>query len=289
MTSQAQSRTRSLLTAAAASFLLFGATTACAAKVDQKAPEETKTAELAPAKARHFRGPVARVIDTVKLHGNLDADQKATIDTIQNELEQDREGRRELHEKLKTSAIDLIRSGNTRTAEFDRSVKEAVGAIEQRIQQGTDALEEIHAILRPEQRKAIAAAMRVQVEERYGRAKDDKRHEGTFKKFTSHLVLSQLQLDQLKTIKKELLSDKEQLRPSREEVLALVDAFEGENFATALDTFRAKKSRILQAKVRKASERTDSVLNVFTPEQRALIADLILEGPAKVLGTPPAE
>lgn len=280
-----------MLMAAAASLMLASTATACAAKVEQKAPSEANTEELgrADAKARHFRGPVARVIETVKLNGNLDADQKATVDTIQTELEADHEGRRELHEKLKTSAIDLIRSGSAQTPEFERSVKEAVAAIEERIQQGTDALEEIHAILRPEQRKSVAAAMRVKIEERYGRAKDDKRHEGTFKKFASHLVLSQLQVEQLKTIKQELLSDKEQLRPSREEMLALVDAFEGENFSTELDAFHVKKSKILQAHVRKAGQRTDSVLAVFTRQQRELIADLVLEGPAKVLGAPREE
>jgi Spy/CpxP family protein refolding chaperone len=290
MTSQAQSRTP-FLVAAAAALMLAGTATACAAKVEQKAPEEAKTEQLgrAEGKARHFRGPVARVIETVKLHGNLDADQQATVDTIQSELEEDREGRRELHEKLKTSAIGLIRSGSAQDPEFDRSVKEAVAAIEERIQKGTDALEELHAILRPEQRKSVAAAMRVKIAERYGQAKNDKRHEGTFKKFASHLVLSQLQVEQLKTIKQELLSDKEQLRPSREEVLSLVDAFEGEDFSTALGEFHAKKSKILQAHVRKAGQRTDSVLAVFTPQQRELIADLILEGPAKVLGTPRQE
>ena len=67
--------------AATAAMVLAGTATACAAKVEQKAPEEAKTEELgrAEGKARHFRGPVARVIETVKLHGNLDADQKATV------------------------------------------------------------------------------------------------------------------------------------------------------------------------------------------------------------------
>jgi hypothetical protein len=254
--------------------------------VDQKAPEETKAEELAPAqkRARHFRGPVARVMETVKLHGNLDQTQTDTLLTIESELQADRESHRALHDKLKTSAIEIIRSGDTSSPEFERSVKLAVGAIEERIQKGVDALKEVHVMLRPEQRKAVAAQMRIQVAERYGKARGQQRHEGKFKKFASHLVLSQLQVDQLKTIKDELLSDKDRLKPTREEVLALVDAFEGESFSAALDGFHAKKSRILQAHVKKAGQRTDSVLQVFTKEQRELIADLILEGPAKVLG-----
>ena len=103
-------------------------------------------------------------------------------------------------------------------------------------------------------------------------------------------MLSKLQIDQLGTIKKELLGESKQLRPTREEMLELVTAFEGEDFATTLDAFREKKLALLKVRVANAGKRADSVLSIFTPEQREILADLILEGPAKVfLGqqTPP--
>ena len=64
---------------------------------------------------------------------------------------------------------------------------------------------------------------------------------------------------------------------------ALVDAFEGDDFGAALDALHAEKAEFLRAHVARAGDRTDTVLAIFTPEQRDLLADLILEGPTKVL------
>jgi hypothetical protein len=40
---------------------------------------------------------------------------------------------------------------------------------------------------------------------------------------------------------------------------------------------------VLRARVATAGKRTDSVLSIFTREQRQILADLILEGPHKLL------
>jgi hypothetical protein len=188
-----------------------------------------------------------------------------------------------MREKLRTSAVVVVRAGTTNSREFDQSVSEAVRAIEERVQKGTDALEEIHAVLEPDQRALVATALRAHVDEKFGKKRDARRHKNGVQRFASHLMLSKLQLAQLETIKKELVGEKRELRPSREEAHALVDAFEGEDFAAALDAFRAKKATLLKAHVATAGKRTNTVLSIFTVEQRELLADLILEGPRKVL------
>ncbi|GMV12556.1 MAG: hypothetical protein HS104_41805 [Polyangiaceae bacterium] len=266
------------------SVALMGAV-ACAAKVDESPREsEPKAQELRQKHDRHFRGPVAVVIDAARTHGNLKADQAATLDAISSELADDCGSHRALHDRLKSSAVAVVRSGSARSAEFDRSVDEAVGAIEARVQRSTDALEEIHAILDVDQRKAVAVALRARIADKFGRGpRDEKRQREGFRRFASHLMLSSLQIDKLEAAKQELFGEREKLRPSREELLELVEAFEGEDFPAALLAFRQKKSKVLRERVARAGERTDSVLTIFTPEQRELLADLIVDGPRKVL------
>jgi Spy/CpxP family protein refolding chaperone len=267
------------LAVVAGAVALVGAA-ACAAQVDQDAPQPEVTAK----EHHRHRSPVKVVIDATLLHGDLTLEQEQTIDTIAAELEERRQSWRGLHDKLKSSAVDVVRSGSADSEAFDRSVAEAVDAVEEYVQQSSDALEEIHAILEPDQRASVAEALRARIDEKFGPkpAKEKHRRDG-FKRFVSHLALSSLQVDQLMAIKKELIGDKRELRPDREELYALVDAFEGDHFRAALDEFHAKKSKILRARVARAGERTDTVLSIFTPEQRELLADLILEGPRKVL------
>jgi Spy/CpxP family protein refolding chaperone len=287
MKSQAQGPVRRLRVLAAAGCVAIVGAAACAAKVDQQAPRDELTAkELTRHGARHFRGPVSVVIEAAHEHGKLSADQAQALATIARELEADRAGRRQLREQLRSSAVAVVRAGGAGSAHFERSVGEAVLAVEERVRRNTDALEEIHATLRPEQRAAVAAALRARIVKKLGeggaREGEQRRRDG-FRRFASHLMLSKLQLAQLETIKHELLGEKQQLHPSREELFSLVDAFEGDGFGSALDTLRGKKTAILRSRIANAGQRTDTVLSIFTPEQRELLADLILQGPRKVL------
>lgn len=281
MKSQAR---RAPLTLLVGSVALMGAV-ACAAKVDERLREsEPKAQALRQQRDRHFRGPVAVVIEAARNHGNLRADQAATLDAISSELADDCSSHRALHDRLKSSAVAVVRSGSARSAEFDRSVDEAVGAIEARVQRSTDALEEIHAILDADQRKAVAVALRAHIADRFGRGpRDEKRQREGFRRLAAHLMLSSLQVDKLEAARQELFGEREELRPGRQELLGLVEAFEGEDFPAALLAFRQKKSKVLRERVARAGERTDSVLTIFTPEQRELLADLIVDGPRKVL------
>lgn len=266
---------------------------ACAATVeDQRVPEDEVTAkELAAHEHRHFRGPVNVVIEAVRSHGNLSPEQDRALRTISSELEQDHASHRETKEQLRASAVAIVRSGTSSTAEFDQAVGRAVRTIEQRMDRSAEALEEIHGLLDSGQRASVAAALRQRVEEKYQRRADDARHHDRgVRRLASHLMLSTLQIDKLKAMKKELIGEKERLRPSREELLSLIDAFEGDHFRGALNAFRAKKSVVLRAHMARAGERTDSVLSILTPAQRDLLADLIKDGPRKVLlGEPEPE
>lgn len=267
---------------------------ACATRVEPTSEKaEGSAAAAAPraeapgqarAERRHFRGPVGVVIDVAKREAVLSEDQLAHLASIEKELELGREGRRALGDKLRASAVAMIRSGQAGGEELDRSVNLATGAMEERITANADALEEIHGLLEPDQRSAVARALRARVTERYGpRPANEERQPKRFDRLAQYLFLTSFQLDKLKAAQKELFPERQTVHPSRDELFALVDAFEGDDFRDALNSLREKKVELLRARVKAASERATSVLAIFTPEQRTLLADLILEGPEKVL------
>src|SRR5690606_18101097 len=126
------------------------------------------------------------------------------------------------------------------------------------------ALEEIHGLLEPEQRAVVADSIRARLDERFGERKDrEKGRRDGVQRLASHLLLSPKQVDELMALKKELVGEKRELRPSREELYGLVDAFEGEDFGATLDTMLEGKSKVLRARVARAGERTDKVLSIF--------------------------
>jgi hypothetical protein len=287
MKRQAQGRTRlSRIAVAVGAVALVGVgAAACAAKVDQ--PKDEAAAQELDAQRQHrFKSPVTVVIDAARLHGDLTAEQEQTIDEIDFELEGNRERWIALRDKLRASAANIVRAGSARSEEFNQAFGEAVRAMEEHAQESTVAIEEIHAILEPEQRAAVGDALRAYIDEKFGpkpeREREKRRRDG-FQRFAAHLMLSNWQIDKLMEARKELIGEKRDLRPSKEELYALVDAFEGEEFSAAVTEFHAKKSRLLRARMARAGERTDTVLSIFTPEQRDLLAELIVEGPSKVL------
>jgi hypothetical protein len=269
--------------------VIFGAVAlvgvaACASQVDAPpAPVEVQTQSH-----RHYKSPVTVLIDTVRLHGDLSAEQAELLDIISAELDESRDGKKALHDALRLTAVDVVRAGNADAPEFAEAVAQALSAIEAHVESNSDAVEEIHAMLEPDQRTMVAAALRARLDEKFGRARAEdtaqvaRRRDGVGR-FVTHLALSTFQVDQLMAIKKELVGDGQKLRPSRDELGALVDAFEGDDFRTALDALHERKAKLLRAHVARVGDRTDTVLSIFTPEQRDLLADLILDGPSKVL------
>ncbi len=254
-------------------------TAACAARVDKAQKRDIAPAKLAAESARHLHGPVNAVIAATRENVQLTAAQKQTLTAIESDLRSDKKNRHAMHEELRSSAAAVVRSGTADSAVFEKSVDEAVRVFTERADAMTNALEELHATLTPDQRKVVAAALRARIDQRYGHH----HHKRGFRRLASYLMLSTQQVDALEAMKKKLLGEQKRLRPSREELVALADAFQGDHFDSALEAFRADKLAVLRAHVARAGQRTDTVLAIFTPEQRDLLADLILKGPEKVL------
>jgi hypothetical protein len=283
MKNQAQERTRLRRLAAVVGTVAVLGAAACAATVREEAPnEEQSESELVSQGHRQPLGPVGVVIDVARTHGNLSAAQEQTLGVISADLAADSGSHRQVREELRSTAIAVVRAGRADPTEVDRAVSQAASSIEGRMRRGADALGEVHALLEPEQRAAVAVELRRRIDEKF-RARAEQRQRHGFNRLASHLMLSTLQIDQLKAIKKELLDDKERLRPSREQLLELVSAFETDDFETALTSFQEKKAGVLRKHVARAGRRTETVLGVFTPAQRELLADVIKDGPRKVL------
>lgn len=281
---------QALALAATVSLAVTGAI-ACTAKVEEGSKETAKVDVRESTKAlthegrrhQHLHGPLRIVLQAARADASLSDAQLESLAAIESDLKRERAGRKALRERLKRSAVAVVRAGNADSPEFDASVKEAISAFKERADQHADALEEIHGVLTPAQRSAVAIKLRAHVAEQLGAPRDTKRREEGFKRFANELMLSTLQVEKLRTMKTELLGETQRLRPTAEEAYALIDAFEGDDFRTALNAYRAKKLAILEKRVESAGQRTNSVLSIFTAEQRTLIADLILEGPKKVL------
>lgn len=271
------------------------ATAACATDGDPEA-REAEVAQREREAAAHAEGrgahpsPVEVVIEAAREDGFLSVEQEDALDLLADDLEGEREGFRALRDRLRASAVTAVRAGSADSAEFGQAIAEGVAAVEEQVQSGLDALEEVHAVLEPDQRAAVAenlrarldAAIEARAERREQMEREDRRPDG-LQRLASYLVLSPKQVEELQAIQKELLGEKKKLRPTADELHALIDAFEGEDFGEALDDLHEEKMRVLRARVARAGEKADTVLAVFTAEQRELLADLILEGPTKLL------
>jgi hypothetical protein len=260
-------------------------TAACASAEGPATPEERPAAETQQHEGRsHRRSPALAVLEATREHADLSEEQHLALDEVEADLEGERDRFRAMHDDLKVSAVRVVRSAGADRGEVEAAIAAAVTRVEENVGESMAALEEIHGLLDADQRFDVAEAMRAHLDERFGprTKKEDRRREG-FKRFASYLVLSPEQVDQLLALQKEMIGEKKELKPSKDELYALVDAFEGESFGEALDTFRAGKAKLLRARITKASEKTETVLAIFTPGQRDLLADLILEGPTKLL------
>ncbi len=270
---------------AAAAAGMFAVSAAGCATAEQD-PQGEAAEQAREAQARQDRsGPVLALIEVARQDAFLSLEQEQALDELAAELEDDQEGFRALREQARAAAVAVVRAGAIEPGERDRLVAEGVAAIEEHVLRTMDAIEVVHAILEPDQRAAVADGLRARLDERFAETKKDHeaRHRNGFARFASHLVLSEKQVDELAAARKELMGDADKLRPSREEMYGLVDAFASDDVRPAMDALHARVSRVLRARVARASDRADSVLSIFTPAQRDLLADLILEGPSKMI------
>jgi hypothetical protein len=250
---------------------------ACTSRVDgtQDMPAETVS------KVHEERqGPVRAVVDAALEVGDLSAGQRAGILAIDERVEAEKWSSRATKERLRASASDIVRSGSADSELFAAATKEAMVAIEQRMRITSDAMKGVHARLDARQRSAVATALRAQLAERYERkAKRAERRE-RFKKVVGYLMLNDAQVEGLKKLRKELVGEHGHLRPSRDELEALVAAFEMDDFEAAIEAYQAGKLKIMRERVVHAAEHANTALSMLTEEQRDLLADLIEFGPA---------
>jgi hypothetical protein len=244
---------------------------ACTSKVDS-------SQEVAKER-REWKGPLAVVVDVAVERGDLSVDQEEAVLAIRDREEADHHAARALKKRMRASLAQAVRAGTADSEEFQRAVEEATDAIVERITRTSAAIEEVHQMLDSDQRAAVAEGLRDYLDQRYAQRERRKAHKSGFKKYAAYLMLTNFQIDELKKLREQLVGERKRLRPSREELEALIDAFEGEDFAAAVDEFHADKLVILQEHVGAAGEHADYALALLSDDQRASLADLVERGP----------
>jgi len=240
-------------------------------------PEE-ETAPVQQNVHRHRQGAVSAVIDTAIEVGDLTEDQLASVEAIRAEVKALHRDKEALRDEMRAALGEIVRSGTTDSVQFDAMVEKAAAAIEQRVELSATAVKEIHGLLSSEQRVAVAEGLRTRLDARWGKTRRD-RHEA-FSKFSEELMLTDEQVAEIDELRKKLAGEAKRLRPTAEELYALVDAFETEEFPAALDAFHAEKAPLLRDKLATAGDHADTFLGILENDQRDVLAQLIEEGPA---------
>lgn len=260
----------------AVGFASIVAVVACTNRVDSTQDVPVKTVEeVRPAR----QGPVQVVVEAALERGEMTTEQHAAIISIRDRFDAERRDRRETKERLRTSASDIVRSGTADSEQFDGAVDEALDAIEQRMRITSKALYEVHELLQEEQRSEVASALRSRIAERFERRAKRAEKRERFKKVVGYLMLTDVQVAGLKKVREEVLGDRKDLRPSREELEALVDAFEGDDFGAAMESFQTAKLKLVRGRVAHLAAHADTALSLLTDQQRDLLAELIEVGP----------
>lgn len=247
---------------------------ACANRVDSTEPP-------VQIERQAWQGPVSVLVEAALDHGELTAEQQAAIAAIGDRVEISKESKRAMKDRMRASVSDIVRDGTVDSEKFEAVIDDAMSAVEERMRITADAVGEIHSLLDAEQRAVVADALREHIAARYEKKAKRAEKRGHFKKVAAHLMLTGVQLDELKKVKNELISEKKGLRPSRAELEALVDAFEGDDFRAAVDTFHEGKLKIMRERVVRVAEHGDTALSLLTDEQRDVLAELIELGPER--------
>jgi Spy/CpxP family protein refolding chaperone len=228
----------------------------------------------------HRYGAVNAVIETTLDRAALTDAQLDVVLAIQDEVTAHRAERKQLREEMRTAASAIVREGTTDSAEFDAMVERAAVAIEKRVEMSADAVKDLHELLEPEQRAAVAEGLRERIDRRWGNV-HRRRHEA-FDTFARELALTDDQIRGIEKVRDEMLGQSKRLKPTAEELYDLVDAFETEDFAAALDAFHAERAPLLREKLATAGDHADTILGLLEDGQRDILAQLIEEGPGSL-------
>jgi Spy/CpxP family protein refolding chaperone len=256
-----------------AALLLAGSVVGVAACSSEAPPEEPAAEEV----RRHRHGAVDAVVETALDYAALSNEQRGQILAIRDEVRERRSDRKALAKEMRGTASAIVRSGTTDSDQFDEAIERASAAIEERVEMSSDAVKEIHALLSAAQRAEVAEGLRERIDHRWGKKRRDG-HVG-LKRIAAELMLSPDQQAKMEAIRDDMLGQSKQLRPSAEELYDLVDAFQGEDFAAALDAFHAEKAPLLREKLARAGDHADAVLGLLETTQREALAEIIEQGP----------
>lgn len=245
---------------------------ACSTQVEDKPKVEQE-------KQRDHRGPAVIVADAALDNAELTAEQVSRITEIRDRAQVDREDRSALKKELRESASEIVRDGTAGTERFDEAVDKAMAAFEERIEISSAALAEIHGLLDAEQRAVVADALRAHIDARFAKYERRKAKRKRFGKIATHLALTGVQMDKLDKAREELIKEKKGLRPSREQLDDLVDAFETDDFVAKMNAFHEDKLTLMREHVAKAGDHVDAVLTILDEDQRHVLAELIILGP----------
>jgi len=253
---------------------IVGALGAAAAMTVAACSVATSQKEARP--SSESSGPVSLVLDAAIDAGDLSDDQRAEVDAIRERTELTREDRKAMRSDLRASFVGVVRAGSADSEQFDRAVDRAATAMQQRVHVGCAALKDLHALLEPEQRGLVAEELRRRVAERR-KERADAEARPSLGKAAARLMLDTTQLSALQGMADDWRSKHKQVRPSEEEVDALIDAFEDDDFADVLDEFASEKLAIAHEHLANAGSTVDGALSILSPEQRSLLAQWIEE------------
>jgi len=225
---------------------------------------------------QHHHGALHAVVEASMEAAELTDAQRTEVETIRDRFHTDRETREKMRDEMRATLSDIVRDGTTQTERFDAAVERAATTIEARIEQRSEAVKDVHALLTPEQRVAVAEVLRERVDQKWGKRRRA-RHEG-LKTFATKLALTPDQVAELEKVRDRVMGQSKRLRPTAEELYDLIAAFETDDFAAELDDFHAEKAPLLREKLAHAGEHADDVLAILENGQREVLADIIDQG-----------
>ncbi|MEM1031444.1 MAG: Spy/CpxP family protein refolding chaperone [Myxococcota bacterium] len=274
------SKFRRALLAATVAFFTATGFVACAS--DEGNDDDVSADEA----RRQQRDAFRAVVDASLEAADLTTAQREELDAIRERVRRDPAARARDRQAMREVVSDIVRDGTAQTERFETALERVAETIETRIAESRAAMVDVHELLAPEQRRAVADVLRARVDERWGKPRRE-RHQG-FTGLMEDLALTPDQVAELERLRDRLMGQSKQLKPTAEEVYDLIDAFETDAFAPALDAFWSERAPLLRERLAQAGEQTDALLSVFEEDQRDLLADIIEEGTG-VLKAPPVE
>jgi Spy/CpxP family protein refolding chaperone len=256
-----------------------------AAPAGTVAQEDDETsADLKMHHRHHHHGGFAMFIlmaaDTV----GVTPEQKAAVDKIKEDLHAKMGPAHEVEKALLNTLADGVAAGNIDAAKVDASIAQ-IAAVAGQVHAATaDAVNQLHAVLRPEQRSALVDKVEAQWmlwKNANGDEATEHEHEagGRIAHIQKELGLSQDQVDKIKAgFTAQMASVKTKFDPAEAEahMKAFGAAFVGDQFdARTLTSADATNAHMATWGATRMARFYETVTPTLTPEQRTKLAEMI--------------